>query len=306
MYNGIINIYKEKGYTSHDVVAKLRGILKQKKIGHTGTLDPDATGVLPVCLGGATKLCDMLADRSKTYKAGMLLGVITDTDDAFGKVIASNKPDVDMDRLTAAAAELVGGYEQVPPMYSARKVNGKKLYELAREGKTIERAAKFIEINSITIDSVDFPHVTMTIDCGKGTYIRSICRDIGEKLGCGACMESLVRTRVGGFNIEAAVTLEQAELLAQTGRLTDKITEIDRFFDEYQSIYVTDRAELLVNNGNMFLAQQVCENGLNRSAIVCEDEEIVRVYTTKGFAGLYCYHDSEQCFRPYKMFSCGE
>ena len=146
MYNGIINIYKEKGYTSHDVVAKLRGICKQKKIGHTGTLDPDAEGVLPVCLGKATKLCDLLTDKDKTYEACLLLGVETDTQDMTGRILKEQRVLVTEEEAEKAILSFLGEYEQIPPMYSALKVNGKKLYELAREGKTIERQAREIEI----------------------------------------------------------------------------------------------------------------------------------------------------------------
>ena len=154
MINGIINIYKEKGYTSHDVVAKLRGILKQKKIGHTGTLDPDATGVLPVCLGKATKLCDMLADKSKTYEATLLLGITTDTQDTSGTILKESIPQTSKEEVEKAILGFVGAYAQVPPMYSALKVNGKKLYELAREGKVIEREPREVYIHEIIIEEI--------------------------------------------------------------------------------------------------------------------------------------------------------
>ena len=183
MYNGIINIYKEKGFTSHDVVAKMRGICKQKKIGHTGTLDPDAVGVLPVCLGNGTKLCDMLTDKDKVYEAELLLGVTTDTQDVTGEVLAQRDVTASESQVREAIESFVGDYMQVPPMYSALKVDGKKLYELARAGKEVERAARPVKIHGIDIISVELPVIKMTVSCSKGTYIRTLCHDIGEKLG---------------------------------------------------------------------------------------------------------------------------
>lgn len=203
MFHGVINIYKEAGYTSHDVVAKLRGILKQKKIGHTGTLDPAAEGVLPVCLGKGTKLCDMLTDKTKTYRAVLLLGLETDTQDTTGTVLQEQSTEsLTESEVRTAVESFVGPYAQMPPMYSALKVNGKKLYELAREGKEIEREARPVEIFSLTIEEIQLPRVTMSVKCSKGTYIRTLCHDIGEKLGCGGCMEYLLRTQVGPFYIE--------------------------------------------------------------------------------------------------------
>ena len=161
MKSGIINVYKEKGFTSFDVVAKLRGILRTKKIGHTGTLDPDAEGVLPVCIGRATKVCDILTDKDKVYEAVMLLGVETDTQDTSGEVLAEKPVEVSEEQVKAAILSFEGEYAQVPPMYSALKVNGKKLYELAREGKTVERKARNVQIFSIEILEIDFPKVRM-------------------------------------------------------------------------------------------------------------------------------------------------
>ena len=199
MVNGIINVYKEKGYTSFDVVAKLRGIFKQKKIGHTGTLDPDAEGVLPVCLGKATKVCDLLTDKSKEYEAVLLLGKVTDTQDITGTVLEEKDVKVTEEAVRETVLSFVGDYMQIPPMYSALKVNGKKLCDLAREGKTVERQARPVKILTIDILDVTLPRVRMRVHCSKGTYIRTLCQDIGEKLGCGGCMESLLRTQVSEF-----------------------------------------------------------------------------------------------------------
>ena len=197
MIHGIINVYKEKGFTSHDVVAKLRGIVGQKKIGHTGTLAPDATGVLPVCLGKATKLCDLLTDKDKTYEAVMLLGMTTDTQDITGRILEEKSTEtLTADKVREVIESFIGDYDQIPPMYSALKVNGKKLYELAREGKVVERKARPVKILDIRIIEMDLPRVRMEVSCSKGTYIRTLCHDIGEQLGCGGCKDSLIRTRV--------------------------------------------------------------------------------------------------------------
>lgn len=221
-YSGFLNIYKEKGYTSMDVCAKLRGILGMRKIGHAGTLDPMAEGVLPVALGRATKDVDRIGDGTKTYRAGMLLGRVTDTQDITGQTLSEVEPDpglITEERIREAALSFQGTYEQLTPMYSARKVNGKKLYEYARAGKEVERKKKTVEILSITVDRIDLPHVELTVHCTKGTYIRTLCHDIGEKLGCGACMESLLRTQVGDFRLEDAVRLSQVEELRDRGEV---------------------------------------------------------------------------------------
>ena len=193
MYNGIINVYKEKGYTSFDVVARMRGICGQKKIGHTGTLDPDAEGVLPVCLGKATKVCDMLTDSDKVYRAVMQLGIETDTQDLTGTVLsACEVPVLTETEIRDVIRTFQGEIMQVPPMYSALKVNGKKLCDLARAGVTVERKARPVTIYEIRIERVELPEIELTVSCSKGTYIRTLCHDIGQKFGCGAAMKSLL------------------------------------------------------------------------------------------------------------------
>ncbi len=224
-YNGFINIYKEAGWTSMDVCAKLRGILGMRKIGHAGTLDPMAEGVLPVALGKGTKDVDRIGDGTKTYVAGMLIGTVTDTQDITGAVISeNNKLRPSDEEIIKACKSFIGEYEQLTPMYSARKVNGKKLYEYAREGKEVERKRKKIEILDLNVDLIDFPHVKMTVKCTKGTYIRTLCNDIGEKLGTGACMESLLRTQVGDFKLEDAVKLDEVESLRNQNRVNELIS----------------------------------------------------------------------------------
>ena len=229
MYDGIINIYKEKGFTSHDVVAKLRGILRMKKIGHTGTLDPDAEGVLPVCVGKATKLCELLLEKSKTYQAMFILGLTTDTQDISGNVLKESDVNVTREDIEKAIMSFVGGYDQIPPMYSALKVNGKKLYELAREGKEVERKPRRVDLDNIDILDIsdDLKHIMIKVDCSKGTYIRTLCHDIGEKLGCGACMESLLRTKVDKYAIDNALRLNEVEDLVKEDKLGQHIVAIE-------------------------------------------------------------------------------
>ena len=218
MIHGVLNVYKEKGYTSHDVVAKLRGIVKQKKIGHTGTLDPDAEGVLPVCFGKATKLCDLLTDKDKTYQAVLLLGQVTDTQDTSGQVLEKHSTeDLTNEKVENVIRSFEGEYDQIPPMYSALKVNGKKLYELAREGKEVERKARRITIHEIRILEINLPEVKLEVTCSKGTYIRTLCHDIGQKLGCGGCMKELLRTRVERFGLEDSIRLGEIAQLQKEG-----------------------------------------------------------------------------------------
>lgn len=296
MIHGIINVYKEKGFTSHDVVAKLRGIVGQKKIGHTGILDPDATGVLPVCLGKATKLCDLLTDKNKTYEAVLLLGKTTDTQDITGEVLEEKSTEALTEEKVREAIEgFIGDYEQIPPMYSALKVNGKKLYELAREGKVIERKARPVKILDIQILEIDLPKVRMEVSCSKGTYIRTLCHDIGEKLGCGGCMESLIRTRVSTFRIEDAKTLDEIETLKQEGKLAELLVPIDAMFPFYPKITVKDDWKAFAKNGNPLDLKMLKE------ACGQDEETQVRLYDESGkFIAIYQW--KEKKYHIVKMF----
>lgn len=298
MIHGVINIYKEKGFTSHDVVAKLRGITKQKKIGHTGTLDPDAEGVLPVCFGAATRLCDMLTDQNKTYRAVMLLGKETDTQDITGTVMSEHPVHVTEDMVRKTAEEFVGDYEQIPPMYSALKVNGKKLYELAREGKTVERAARTVKILDLTIEQIDLPRVTMTVACSKGTYIRTLCHDIGRKLGCGACMEELTRIRVGEFVAEEGLRLAEVEELQRKDALSEHVIPVDQMLGQYPAVMVKEEAVKLLYNGNPLYPHHLAGEFTGKKATGW-----VRIYdTSEHFCGIYQYHTQKRMYQPVKMF----
>lgn len=298
--DGIINVYKEKGYTSHDVVAKMRGILRMKKIGHTGTLDPQAEGVLPVCLGRGTKLCDMLTDKNKAYRATLLLGRETDTQDTTGKTLAQ-QPVEDSKEMERAAAEtiesFIGSYGQIPPMYSALKVNGKKLYELARAGKEIDRQPRPVEIFQIRIEKMELPRVVMYVECSKGTYIRTLCHDIGRKLGCGGCMEDLVRTRSGRFAIEDSLRLSQIEELQGRGELGQYVMPVDHVFEDLPKMVMkAGEGDKLVHNGNFF-GEDLADGNRFSSA---------RVYDSKGqFIGIYGYEEKKKRYQPQKLFLGG-
>lgn len=296
MLNGILVVHKEKGYTSHDVVAKLRGICKQKKIGHTGTLDPDATGVLPVCLGKATKVCDFLTDSSKEYRAVMHLGLVTDTQDITGEILERKPVTVNEEQVRAAIMGFVGDYMQVPPMYSALKVNGQKLCDLARKGVEVERKARQITIFSIQIEEICLPFVTMKIACSKGTYIRTLCHDIGAQLGVGACMEKLCRTKAAGFLLENAHSLSEIELAAKNNSLVDMLIPVDKVFSDYPAVTVKKEFEVLYSNGNPLQEKMFAEASVYK-------EGPIRVYDEEGqFIGIFAYKNEKRQFSPIKMF----
>ncbi len=301
MKSGIINVYKEKGYTSFDVVAKLRGILHIRKIGHTGTLDPDATGVLPVCVGKATKVCDLLTNHDKVYTATLLLGQETDTYDTSGGVVKTADVNVTEDEVRDVINSFVGDSLQVPPMYSALKVNGKKLYELAREGKVIERKPRPITIYNIEVIDINLPYVKMEVHCSKGTYIRSLCHDIGEKLGCFGTMSELVRNKVSTFTLDNAHTLSEIEELVRNDNLENVFLPIDSVFYDYQKMYIKDEAEFKALNGGKLAPSEI---ELEKDSLSCscdKYQQLYRAYLQDGsFVGLY------RCFEDYykieKMF----
>ena len=329
--DGIINVYKEKGFTSHDVVAKLRGILRMKKIGHTGTLDPAAEGVLPVCLGKGTRLCDMLTDKTKTYRAVLLLGQETDTQDTTGVVQAEYPVHVTEEEVRKAIVSFLGDYMQIPPMYSALKVNGKKLYELARQGKEVERQARPVQTLDIQIESIDLPRATFFVTCSKGTYIRTLCYDIGRKLGCGGCMESLLRTRVDRFELKDSLTLSQIEKLRDEGRVEEAVVPVEGVFLKLPALVTKPGdGDKLVHNGNPFPAElaeaEDCdlsvefgagsdcaaepagrsETECGLAASVADRFDGVRVYDSEHhFIGIYRYSEEKRRYQPQKIFLGG-
>ncbi|MGI6778159.1 MAG: tRNA pseudouridine(55) synthase TruB [Acetivibrionales bacterium] len=258
--NGVLNILKPPGMTSFDVVAYLRGVLKTKKVGHTGTLDPGAVGVLPVCSGTATKAIEYITGSDKLYRAELTLGITTDTQDSYGNIIASKSADISSEEITRVINTFKGQYSQLPPMYSAVKINGKRLYDLARRGLEVERIPRNVVIHSINIlDIKKQPEkgsmgsttvkVMFDVECSKGTYIRTLCHDIGEKLGCGGHLSFLLRLKAGMFDIYSAVTLEEVEEASTSGTLGDIVISIDKIFDSFDAIVLDESRNRMFQNG---------------------------------------------------------
>lgn len=301
--NGIINVYKEKDFTSFDVVAKLRGILKQKKIGHTGTLDPDATGVLPVCIGSATKLCDMLTDKTKEYIAEFILGMETDTQDISGQILKETDVICGEAEIRETIETFVGEYNQLPPMYSAIKVDGKRLYELARQGKEVERKTRKVTFYEIEILNMDLPKVSIRVSCSKGTYIRTLCHDIGQKLGCGAAMSKLERTQSGLFVKENSYTLSEIETLRDEGKLESIVMPVDTVFKDLPSLVVSGDLEKKVLNGNLIRVNECKKAGLEDCFL---EGKKIRVYRENNsncnFIAVYQYSKEKNGMVPDKMF----
>lgn len=252
-FNGIVVVNKEKDWTSFDVVAKLRGIFHEKRIGHGGTLDPMATGVLPVLVGKSARACDILPVEEKAYKAGFELGITTDTLDITGKVLSQKKSLCTKSEIVEVSKKFVGDIMQIPPMYSAVKVGGKKLYSLAREGKVIERQPRPVTVMELEILSFDeeTQKGSMFVRCKKGTYIRSIIDDMGNALGVGAVMTDLQRTSSSGFDIENSYTISQIERLADEGKLETILLSVDEAFSKtYKSrVTLNERLTALYKNG---------------------------------------------------------
>lgn len=263
---GILNIYKPTKITSFDVVRIIRKLTNEKKVGHCGTLDPEACGVLPICIGKATKAIDYIMENNKVYVAELKLGEVTDTYDIEGKVIRQCDVNVTVEEVMEAVYSFKGNIKQVPPMYSALKVNGKKLYELAREGIEIEREARSITIHDIKVLEINLPYVKMEVNCSKGTYIRSLCYDIGEKLGCGAMMSALERTATGKFTKENSINIESLN----KENIYDYIIPIENAFLNYPKVIANIKFKTLLLNGVILKDKSFTSNILK--------DEIYRVY----------------------------
>lgn len=249
--NGIILVDKPQDWTSHDVVAKLRGILHERRIGHSGTLDPLATGLLVAFVGRATRAVEFAEADSKEYIAGLRLGIATDTQDISGSIISRCDAIPSRETVICAVNSFVGEIDQIPPMYSAIKVGGKKLYELARRGESVERKSRKISINSIDVVGEDGDDLLLKVSCSKGTYIRTLCHDIGEKLGCGACMSSLRRTAAGVFLIENAHNIEEIQAAAASGDLQNFLLPLDTLFAQYPVLTVNENRTKRLKTGNI-------------------------------------------------------
>ena len=309
MLNGIINVYKEVGFTSRDAVSKLTGILRQRKIGHTGTLDPAAEGVLPMCIGKATKLCELLTDHRKQYIAEIKFGIATDTEDVTGEIIEETSFSNDWyeeklteDNLSKVISGFIGRQLQTPPMYSAKRVGGKRLYELAREGKVIERKPCEITIYSIQIKNIDASNreATIVVDCSKGTYIRTLCKDIGNELGCKAAMKSLIRTKTGDFLLENSYKLDEIEKLVKENRVSEIIIPIEDVFKNLQRVDVSGYAGILLENGGIIKADAVKPD---IEALEPKNGEKFRMYNDEGeFKAVYSYNGDINALKIDKMF----
>lgn len=247
--SGVLILNKPAGFTSHDCVNKIRRLYNTKKVGHTGTLDPMATGVLPILIGRAAKASELVTAEDKLYRAGLRLGITTDTEDTTGKILSTSESIPDGETVRETIKSFVGDISQIPPMYSALKVNGQKLVDLARRGVTVERAPRPITIHSITVDPTESPaEYILTVHCSKGTYIRTLCADIGERLGCGGCMSSLERLASGSFGIESAVTLDEIGNLTEEERAA-LLRPVESLFEELPILTLPEFFEKLSRNG---------------------------------------------------------
>lgn len=272
--NGILNINKPAGDTSFDVVRKIKKLAGTKRVGHTGTLDPEATGVLPVCIGGATKFADYIMKDEKVYRATLRLGITTETYDRTGNVLKTSTVSVNEDETERAIKSYVGRVKQIPPMYSALKVKGERLYSLARKGIEIEREPRDVEIFSIDILEMNLPYVIFDVRCSKGTYIRSLCYDIGEKLGCGGTMWDLVRISSGIFNIEHSVKLENLN----EENIEDCLIPVESALIDYPSVSFDEKFGALLINGVSLM---------DKSAIASLSMGLIyKVYTGMKFVGI--------------------
>ncbi len=293
--SGVINIYKDKGFTSHDVVNIVRKKLGRIKTGHTGTLDPDAMGVLPICIGKATKLSEYIASSIKEYKAIVTLGKTTTTQDASGEILQEKPVNCSQNDIIKVVETFKGEIMQTPPMYSAIKINGKKLYQLAREGKEIERKQRKITIYSIEITNfIDEKNFEITVLCSKGTYIRALCNDIGQKLGCGAYMSYLLRTRTGNFYINNSIKLEDIDNIIKNNKLNEILMPMDKVLLDYKKFIVLNKANKFLYNGN-----KISFNYIKNKENLKEDEKIVIYDEDNNLIGIYIV--LQDCIKPLTM-----
>ncbi len=284
---GILNVYKPEGMTSHDVVSFIRRTLKMKRVGHTGTLDPAARGVLPVLIGNATKLSDIIMSDQKGYRAKVVLGIKTDTDDTTGKVIETKEVSVTQEQIEETVKSFLGEIEQIPPMYSAIKINGKKLYQLAREGVEIERKPRKVTIHKIDVYNFNDDTFNMDIHCSKGTYIRSLCRDIGESLKTGAAMAELERTMSGIFTKENSHTLEEIENAANSGNIESLIIKPDEVLSDFKKVCVVPENAVKIKNGIRLRPEQlgIEEFSLGQIFRIYENDELFCLLKIKDCDG---------------------
>lgn len=290
--NGVVNVLKPPGMTSFDVVKYLRGLFGTRKIGHAGTLDPLAAGVLPVCVGRATKAIEFIMDKDKLYRTELVLGIATDTQDSSGKILSSNAPVCTDIEIESAVNSFIGIYLQTPPMYSAIRVGGKRLYDIAREGKEIEREPRKVEIYSasvLDIDKSDGIKVLMDVNCSKGTYIRTLCADIGDRLNCGGHMSFLLRKRAGSFDVSSSITLEELSQKHKEGGLHEVLVKVDEVFNNMPEYRLNECSDKRFTNGvpievsregSINQADNRGNNHISKESL--SNYTIVRVYGARG------------------------
>lgn len=298
--NGVLLIDKPQEFTSFDAVAVVRKITGQKKVGHTGTLDPNATGVLVVLLGTATKAQDLILNHDKTYLADFKLGVVTDTLDIWGKTVSEQKTSLVHQDILNVLSDFVGEIEQIPPMFSAVQKNGKRLYDLARQGIEIERESRKVTVYSLELMQFDEKNQcgSIRVSCSKGTYIRTLIDDIGKKLGCGAVMTGLKRTSACGFEIDDCITLERAKELAERGELGESLLSVESLFDKCRCVSVSDAQSRRFSNGGALDIGRTQLKGLD-----LKDGEIFRVKDRSDrFLGLGTVDLPQNMLKIYKLF----
>ena len=303
--NGFLCVLKPPGMTSSDVVVRVRRKLgRGVKVGHAGTLDPEASGVLPLMIGRAARLFDYLVEKEKTYVAQLKPGYATDTQDAHGAIIAGEGAHATRAQLEAVLPRFIGEIAQIPPMYSALKRGGQKLCDLARQGVEVQIEPRPTQVHAIDIlhEQEDGSFI-LAIRCGRGTYIRTLCHDIGEKLGCGGCMESLLRTRVSSFTLKDSLKLPEIEKLQESGKIEQILMPVDAVFMQYPCVSILEEQEKILRNGNPFRVREI-QNLLPEGQNVDElEKDRIRVYDTGGqFCAIYEYREEKGMFFPVKMF----
>ena len=299
--NKIVNIIKPTGMTSHDVVSKVRKILNIKKVGHTGTLDPDASGVLPICIGKATKVSELILNKDKGYICELTLGITTDTYDSSGEILEKcDNFNISLEELEKAFDSQRGQIKQLPPMYSALKINGKRMCDLVRSGRADEIELKYRDINIKKLDILSYKDnkVMFYVKCSKGTYVRSICYDVGQVLGCGGHMSFLLRTESGKFNLENSITLDELELFNQNNELDKYLYDIDYVLSNLGTIDINPLAVKSYVNGAIVYPKGFIKKDFN------ENDELVRVYTKGDFLGVgkLVKVDGTLCLKSDKLF----
>jgi tRNA pseudouridine55 synthase len=294
--DGILNVNKPVGRTSFSIVALIRKLSRERRVGHAGTLDATASGVLPICLGKATRIVEFLMDAGKTYRTRIKLGAATDTYDAAGSIVQQGDAStIDRRQVEAALEEFRGRITQTPPMYSALKHQGRRLYQLARQGVTVERPGRPATIYSIELEDFASPVITLKVECARGTYIRSLAHDLGQRLGCGGHVDSLVRLGYGPFNIEDAVSLQQLEKAFADGSWQGLVYPIDSVLADWPSLVVAEEQEKVIRNGGSLAAGEV--SGL-------EGQSCCRVYNRQGgFIAILQYDEASGCWQPQKVFA---